>query len=184
MIWDKNARCRSNLHRAIGCGCPLSWFSFDTHVAQLVRIDVFDEQVCACKDEEQEQDDWHCNDEHRSTPFSLNTITILEQKSYTPYQYCNEKAIQLWKGWLSNVFQEIYFHDLYSIYILFRRNEKVVMNRSHSQLYLDVTCQCASLITLAKFLYSSSQKMVRKIDLRWFCALNGICRTLIKLKYS
>ena len=50
--------------RARECGCLLSCFLLDTHVAQLIRIDVRDEQVRASEGEEQEQKDCDCDNEH------------------------------------------------------------------------------------------------------------------------
>ena len=53
-------------HRAREYGCDkLSYFFLDTHVAQLIRIDIRDEQVRAGKGDEQEQTYYDCDNEHR-----------------------------------------------------------------------------------------------------------------------
>ena len=56
---NKKSPMLRDMHRARETGSLRSWFSLDTHVAQLIRIDVRDEQVRASEGEEQEQTDWN-----------------------------------------------------------------------------------------------------------------------------
>jgi hypothetical protein len=89
-------RLGSVWHRASDVGSRQSWLFLDTHVAQLIRIDIRDEQVRTGEGEEQEQEDWCNNNQHVILlSISINAVSCLKLYPLTVLKIvCKVEQIQ------------------------------------------------------------------------------------------